>query len=171
MGSYRLAESTVGLIEAQIKTNIAGALSSVRTYRNDALVTLESPKEYFRYEQPAYVYQPPAIFTILKSQDIRSQQMGSNHINSLCDVFVAIVIQDRNQNNLVTKSWRYQAALMQLLHEVTLTSSDSSVKLFCKVQTCEFSQSINIKDQKATDNVFRKEVSLRLQVEHIENFE
>lgn len=169
-GAYRLAETTADLIEATIKTNIAQALANVRAERLDPVVTTEIPKEYFQYET-AHVYRAPAVFIIIKDQIPRDSVMGANHINAMTDVVVAVVVEDRLQRLLVKKAYRYQAALAELLHQVTLTNSDGSVRLFSRVQNFQFSGLINLKDDKAPDAVFRKEVSLKLQVEHIENLE
>lgn len=168
---YRLIETTVRLIEKQIKDNIADALEEIRLLHADALVTLEPPKEYFIYERSAHVYRAPAVFTIFRNQDFRNDAKNANHLNSMCEGYVAIVVQDRNETNLEIKSWRYQAALTKLVHEVTLTSSDGAVRLFSRVQNCEFSGVINLKNPNASESVFRKEVSLRLQVEHVENLQ
>lgn len=170
MGAYWLAEATVDLIESSIRQNIATTLADVRTQRNDPIVTTEIPREYFQYET-AHVYRAPAVFTIIKNQDFRNEVMGANHINAMDEVIVAVVVEDRLEKNIVKKAWRYQSALFQILHEVALTNSDQSVKLFSRVQNCSFSGTINLKNEKAADAVFRKEVSLRLQVEHIENLQ
>jgi len=145
-------------------------LANVRTFRNDSAVSLEAPQEYFRYETPqAPVYRAPAIFTIIKDQTIRDEELNPNYVNSMCDIYVACVVQDRIQNNLTTKAWRYQAALMKILHQTTILSGDGFVKLFIRVKNCGFSGIINIKDDRLSDVIFRKEVNLRLQVNHIEN--
>lgn len=170
MGAYKLAEITADLIESHIKANIAAALAALRTERDDPIVSTEPPREYFQYET-AHVYRAPAIFTIIKNQDFRDGVMKGNHINAMTEVVVAVVVEDRLQRLLVKKAYRYQAALASLVHQVPLTNSDGSVKLFSRVQNCEFSGIINLKDPKANDAAFRKEVSLRLQVEHIENLE
>lgn len=170
MGAYWLAEATVDLIESSIKQNIATALANVRAQRNDPVVTTEPPREYFQYEF-AHAYRAPAIFTIIKNQDLRNEIMGANHVNAMSEVIVAAVVEDRLEKTIVKKAWRYQAALFQILHEVSLTNTDQSVKIFSRVQNCQFSGTINLKDEKRPDSVFRKEVSLRLQVEHIENLQ
>lgn len=171
MGAYRLAEIAVNMIEAQIRSNIAAALAAVRVQRGDAKVTTEPPNEYFQYET-AQVYRAPAVFTIIKGQDFRNQAQGANHINALNDMVIAVVVEDRVERLVTTKAFRYQAALTALLHEVSLTSGDGAVRLFSRVQNSEFAATISyLKDPQASDSVFRKEVSLRLQVEHIENFE
>lgn len=168
--AYWLAETTVSLIEERIKSEISQALANVRQERNDPIVTTYTPLEYFQYEK-AQGYRAPAIFTIIKDQDFRDQTMGANHINAMCEVMVAVVVEDRTESRIVKKAWRYQAALAQILHETSLTNSDGSVRLFSRVQNCQFSGVVSLKDEKSPDNVFRKEVSLRLQVEHIENLQ
>lgn len=170
MGAYRLAEIAVDLIQTQIKSNIAAALAAVRAERNDPVVTTEVPKEYFQYAT-AHVYRPPAVFTIIDSMDIRNETMGANHINAMDSIIVAVVVEDRLERLVVKKAWRYQCALMEILHESVLTSSDNAVRLFSRVKTCEFSGIVNLTSKDKPDACFRKEVSLRLQVEHIENLE
>lgn len=169
-GAYDLAEIAVELIEAQIKANIAQALANVRAHRVDSTVTTEPPREYFQYAM-AHVYRAPAIFTIIQDMDIQSDLTKANHINGLNQIVVAAVVEDRLQRLVVRKAWRYQAALMQCLHEVSLTSADGTLRLFSRVKRCSFSGEINLKDEKAADAVFRKEMTLKLQVEHIENLE
>jgi hypothetical protein len=170
MGAYKLAEITVDLIETAIRQNIATTLANVRTERADPTVSTEPPREYFQYET-AQVYRAPAVFTIIRNQDIRDSVKNANHINSLCEVIVAVVVEDRLERLVTKKAWRYQSALMPILHQVTLTTADLSVRLFSRVQNCEFSGIINLKNENRPDAVFRKEVSLRLQVEHIENLQ
>lgn len=168
--AYYLAETVVNLIQATIKANIAQSLANVRNQRVDAIVTTEPPREYFIYEA-AHVYRAPAVFTIIKDQNIRDSQMKPNHINSMCDVTVAVVVEDRLERLVTIKAWRYQAALMPILHQVSLTNSNGDVRLFSRVQNCQFSGVVDIKDEKAVSAVFRKEMSLRLQVEHIEQLQ
>lgn len=170
MGAFFLAEITADLVEGTIKQNIAQALSNLRQERNDPVVSTEPPREYFQYET-ARVYRAPAIFVIIKDQTPRDSVMGANHMNMMTDMTVAVVVEDRLERLLVKKAYRYQAALTQLLHQVSLTNSDASVRLFSRVQNFQFSGLINLKNDKAPEAVFRKEVSLKLQVEHIENLE
>jgi len=170
MSAYQLAERAVELIQAYIKTNIATALADVRAERNDPIVTTYQPQEYFIYEE-AHDYRTPAVFTIMQGQDIRDEQMGSNHLNAMDDIVVAVVVEDRIKDRVTKKAWRYQSALMACLHHTSLTTLAGDIRLFCRVQSCAFSGIINLKDEKANDAVFRKEVSLRLQVEHIENLQ
>lgn len=169
-GAYNGAELAVDLIEAQIKANILQALANVRAERQDPIVTTEPPREYFQYPT-AHVYRAPAIFTIIQDMDFRENTINPNHINALHRIVVAAVVEDRKQSLVVKKAWRYQSALMQCLHQVTLTSGDGSLRLFSRVNRCSFSGLINLKDPKAADAVFRQEMSLQLQVDHIESLE
>ena len=168
MGAYYGAEIATELIQTQIQTNIAQALASVRTERNDPVVTTEPPREYFIYPT-ANVYRPPAIFTIFESQKVLTTS-GGNHINAEDRIVVAAVVEDRLERLLTIKCWRYQAALMQCLHLVNLTNSDGGVKLFSRVESCEFSPMVNLKGANS-ELIFRKEMGLMLLVDHIENLE
>jgi hypothetical protein len=169
-GAYNGAELAVDLIQAQIKTNITQALQNVRNQRQDPIVTTEPPREYFQYEM-AHVYRAPAIFTIIQDMDFRTDSVKGNILNAKNRIIVAAVVEDRLQRLVVVKAWRYQSALMQCLHEVSLTTADGTLRIFARVQRCSFSGIINLKDPKASDAVFRKEVSLQLIVEHVENLE
>lgn len=170
MGAYYGAELAVDLIQAQIQATIATNLANVRIERDDPIVTTEPPREYFIYAT-ANVYRPPAIFTIFEHQEIRNSQSNGNHINAVDSIVVACVIEDRLEKLLTIKAWRYQAALMQSLHQVTLTNTDGGVRIFSKVQSCEFSGIVNLKAKNAQEQIFRKEIGLRLSVDHIENLE
>ena len=170
MGAYYGAEIATDLIQTQIKNTIVTALASLRAERNDPIVTTEPPREYFIYPT-TNVYRPPAIFTIFEHQQIKNLKSDGNHINAIDSIVVACVVEDRLERLLTIKAWRYQAALMQCLHLVSLTNADGNVRLFSKVESCEFSAIVNLKGKNAQDSVFRKEMALRLSVDHIENLE
>lgn len=169
-GAYQLAELVVDLLQAQVQTYILTALQNVRAQRLDNTVTTEAPRSYFTYEE-AEVYRAPAIFTIIQDTDVRPDVQKANHVNALSRVIVAAVVEDRTKELVVKKAWRYQAALMQLLHLVRLTTADRTLSLFSRVKTCSFSPVVRLKDPKASDAVFRQEMSLTLNVEHIENLQ
>lgn len=168
--AYGLAETIVGLLQDSMKTNIATTLANVKELRPGGLVTLEVPKEYFIYNV-ANVYRCPAVFTIIQDQNIRDNVEKANFINSNCTVLVAVVVEDRTGAGVTKKAWRYQAALMPILHQVSLTNIDGTVRIFSRVSNCQFSGVIHLKDEKSAEAVFRKEVSLKLIVEHIENLQ
>ena len=167
-GSYNGMELAVDLVEAQVKANITQALANVRNQRQDNTVTTESPREYFQYGV-AHVYRAPAVFIIAQDMDFREGAEGQNHVNASDRIVVAVVIEDRKIPLLLKKAWRYQAAMMQCLHHVTLTTADGTLRLFSRVKRCQFSGIINLKDEKAADAVFRQEMSLQLVVDHVEN--
>lgn len=170
MSAYYGAEVAVQLIQAQIQSNIAAALSDVRTERADPVVTTEPPREYFIYPDPN-VYRPPAIITLFEGQSIKNQLSDGNFINAEDRIIVVCVVEDRLERLLTIKSWRYQAALMKCLHLVSLTNSNGNLRLFSKVDSCEFSGIVNLKGKNEAEQIFRKEMGLRLIVDHIENLE
>ena len=170
MGAYYGAETATYLIQDHIKTTIATNLANVRAERDNAVVTTEPPREYFIYHT-SNVYRAPAVFTIFESQKITNTESNGNHINAKDYVTVAVVVQDRLENLLTIKCWRYQAALMQSLHQVILTNGDSSVKLFLRVDECIFTETVSLTGTEGKEQMFRKEVGLKLIVDHIENLE
>ncbi len=170
MGAYFGAEIAVDLIQTHIQATISTALANVRAARSNAVVTTEAPKEYFIYPT-ANVYRPPAVFTIFEHQTIKNLNSDGNFINAVDQIVVACVVEDRLEKLLTIKSWRYQAALMQCLHEVNLTNSGGGLKLFCKVDSCEFSAIVNLTGKNGQEQLFRKEIGMRLSVDHIENLE
>ncbi len=170
MGAYYGPEIAVEVIQTHIQATIAAALSNVRAERSDAVVTTEPPKEYFIYPT-ANVYRPPAIFTVFEHQIIKNKNSDGNFINATDLIVVACVVEDRLEKLLTIKSWRYQAALMQCLHEVSLTNSNGALRLFSKVDSCEFSPIVNLTGKNGQEQIFRKEIGLRLNVDHIENLE
>lgn len=170
MGAYYGAEIATNLIQAQIQATIATTLANVRAERNDPIVTTEPPKEYFNYPH-ANVYRAPAVFTIFEGQQIKNVSSDGNHINAIDNIVVVVVVEDRLERLLTIKAFRYQAALMQSLHLVTLTNSDGGLRLFVKVDSCEFSAIVNLTGKKGAESLFQKEMGLRLSVDHIENLE
>lgn len=167
-GAYNGAELAVDLIQAQIQANIAQALTNIRTQRQNPIVTTEPPREYFQY-QTAHGYRCPAVFVIAQDMDFRESAQGQNTINASDRIVVAVVVEDRKRELLVKKAYRYQSAMMQCLHHVTLTTADGTLRLFSRVKRCQFSGIINRKDEKAPDGVFYQEMSLQLSVDHVEN--
>lgn len=171
MSARWLAEQTVGLIQSEIKANIATALADVRAQRADGMVSTEPPpsQSYFVYGG-AKGYKAPAIFTVIDSMDMQNESRGSNFICAQAAVIVSVVVEDRTQTLLNYKCWRYQAALHNVLHLASLTSTDSKVRLESRVERVlfgpEFSDAV---DKDVPPGVFRKEVALHLVVEHFEN--
>lgn len=169
MSTRHLAESIVALVEKQIQDNIGAALAGVAADRNDDKVTLEVPKEYIRFEN-AKGYRLPAVFTVVRTMRMNNAERGANHINATADLIVSILIGERTQSLLVTKSWRYQAALHEVLHLAQLTTVDSKVKIVTKVEEVHFGPELtDTQDKTDPQSVFRKEVGFLIHVEHWEN--
>lgn len=162
-----LVETDVNLIIAQIKSAIPAALQSIRDDRADGKVTTIVPKLYYISDQNIG-YQSPAVFVIADNLDFRLSG-GQNFIDALVRINVSVVVEDLNTDLLTIKAYRYQAALFDCLNQVSLTNEDQTVKLIIKVESATFSP-VYTDAQKKGDakEVFRKEVLLRLEVEHYE---
>jgi hypothetical protein len=157
------------MIQDYIKANISTALVNVRSERNDPIVSTEPPNEYFIYEE-AHAYRAPAVYILAQDEKVLNSEKGSNYFAARDSIIVNVIVEDRIKTRVTKKAWRYQAALLAVLHETILTSSDNALRLFSIVEDCQFSP-VTLKDPKSADAVFRKEVSLALQVEHIENLQ
>lgn len=169
MNARKLLEGDVDLILTHIKTNIAAALADVRADRTDPIVTTEPPKSYFIYPM-AVGYKTPAVFVIGDSMQFM-QPNGPNFIKALSSINVTVLIEDRTAERLTIKAFRYMAALHEVLEQTNLQTADNKLKIVCKVTRAENSPLYSTKeDESAPDNVFRKEVSLFLEVDHWENF-
>jgi hypothetical protein len=168
--SIDLTEISADLIEQTIKADIAAALTAVRTQRADPKVTTEPPRSYFIFEKPK-AYQCPAIIIIPQGYDFRPSEGGANHINAILRIDVAVVVEDRAADLATRKAWRYQAALMKVLAQRSLTSADGAVKLVVVVNRAEFSPLFTqSEDPAAPEGPFRKEVRLECGAHHFEAF-
>lgn len=169
MSTRRLVETTCTLIKNEIEAQIASKLSGVSTDRNDFIVPLPTPESYFFFPKAAG-YRPPAIFVIAEGFD-KQKPVGANHINAIVTVHVNVVLEELERSNLVISAWRYQAALDEILDQTELEDVDQKVKIVILVSKCSFSPEYTESDD--PDNsiaVFRKEVSLQLEVHHFEGF-
>lgn len=165
MAAQSILESTVFSIQDQIKNNIASFLGEVRNERTDAKVSTEPPAQYFIYEG-AIGYKTPAVFIVADSVDFRLSR-GPNHISAAVKVYVSCVVEDRMQDLLTLKCFRYQDALHKCLDRQHLLTTDSRVKNIVKVTRVDISSN-QTKKMSSTESVFRKEVMLTLEVEHFE---
>lgn len=167
--SVKLTEITYDLISAEIQSKIAAALADVSADRGDKIVSTPPPKKYFKYAF-AKGYETPCVYVICNSHKINNAERNANYLNTTAKVHVSVLIEDRIKDNLVLKSWRYQAALFKILHETSLTTVDNLVKIVVKVDEMLFSPEFSdTNDRDATGSVFRKEVVLSCNVEHYEN--
>jgi len=164
----RIMEGTVLPIQALIQRDIAAQLAIVSADRPDNRVSMEPPKDYFIFDN-AIGYRCPAIFIIGDSVDLALDR-GQNFISSKNTVYVSALIEDRNADLLTLKCWRYQDALFALLDQAHIDVVGANIKNVIKVIKIEYSNTFQAKAQKPgeSDNPFRKEVMLTLEVEHFE---
>lgn len=166
MSAEQLVEKTRDLLLTTIKSDLPQALASIREDREDPIVTTEPPRSFFIYDG-AHTYQCPAVFCVIDSADFPEESLGPNHINAMVRVFVSAVIEDREARLLTIKSERYQAALFRVLHRRHLVDETKNVKIYARVKRAQFSPLFTKERENA--GVFRKEVSLELEVKHFEN--
>jgi len=171
VSAVQLVETAVDLVQAHLKSGISSALGDVRTLRTDAKVTTEPPHttSWFIYERPM-AYKCPAVLLIARETDFQEDTEKPNHINAVHDLAVAVVVEDKDQERLVRKSWRYQSALYKLLHRARLTTGDGAVSLTVIVRRATFSPEFTDSGKEGDpQGVFRKEVLFTCQVRHREN--
>lgn len=173
--SRRLVEYTCTLMRDKILSDLKAALDQVWSDRADEMnwpLTLEMPEAAsIFFHTPAQVMKAPALFIIAEDSNYRKREKAANHINSLDRVNVAIVVEDRTQELLTKKAWRYHAALHQVLDQAILTSSDQTTRLAVVVTNSVFSPHYSDSKNPASDSsTFRQEFALECSVEHWENF-
>jgi hypothetical protein len=168
--ALHLVTADVNLIKDFIKSGITAQLNMQNAlYASEKPnVTTEAPHDYFIYPK-AQGYRTPAVFIVPERQDFKKQERGANHINAETRLNISVLIEDKDAERLYLKAYRYQAALMGLLDQASLTSSDGKVKLTVVVENAQFSPLYSLtKDPSAPNAVFRKEVWLECSVEHYE---
>jgi len=168
--SRHLVEPATDMILNYIKGNIAEALDAVRTDRN-AVKNLgyptPIPKEYFISKN--YVsLQPPSVFIVCDSIDFKKDR-GANHINATAKYGIAAIAEGQTTEENTRTTWRYQAALSQLLDNLSLTSMDSTFKIKVIVRNAEFTEDYEVSTR--PNNIaqrWRKGVLLKCDVEFYE---
>lgn len=162
MSTRHLVETCVRLMEAKLKTDIPTALTDIRINRNDNFVTLEPPRDYFIYPK-AMGYRTPCVFIIADNIDFQKRTSGANHINANCRVNITVMVEDKDAERLMIKSYRYQAALHQVLDQTQFLSADGKAKFTSVIQSATFSplysNATNPNDAQA---VFRREIGLEV---------
>lgn len=153
------------LLIGKMKADLPGALAAVRGNRNDAVVGLQEPAEYYIYP-PSKLLRAPAVITICESYDTQARTRGANFVSAVGYFKVALVVEEKDLRLLTLKAERYQAALVEILNQVPLVSDDSEVKIFPIVTGFSFSPEYTTTD--TPQSVFRKEVVVDLEVEHYE---
>lgn len=158
-----LVESACDAIIDKLQADLPTALSDIRANRADNYVTMEPPRDYFVYPK-AKGYRTPAVFVIGDRIDFLKAQKGANHVNAAIRVNVTILVEDRDADRLMRKSYRYQAAMHQVLDQVSLMTADNQAKLTIVVQNASFSGLYSNMEAGNPAAVFRQEIALECDV-------
>jgi hypothetical protein len=165
-------EIAVKLITQQIQNNIGTALLAVSVDRNDGYVPLPIPKQYFNYKG-ARCDQPPSVFVVPGGDDVDyKKDRGANFIFATASINTAIIVENQRKDQLQTQSYRYLAALLQILDQVGLTAPNNAFRLKVIVQKSRFLEDYTEStkpDHPAS--MWRKGVELELDVEFYEQLQ
>lgn len=162
---YKLTEVATSLITAAIQTGIQNGLSDISNYWHDG-ISLELPQTYLNYAS-SKGYRKPVIYVIPESMSFQ-QERGANHINALFRINVSCVVEERIERLLNSKAWRYQCAIVKLLHLKALDNTDHTVRVIPKVMNVVYSPTYSEDTLSNGPEVFCKEVLIELDVEHYE---
>lgn len=166
--SRHLVETAVDAIIGKLKTDLPTALADVRLNRGDNLVTMEAPRDYYVYPR-AKGYRSPAVFVIGDRIDFQKDRKGANHVNAAIRVNVSVLVEDKDAERLMRKSYRYQAAVHQVLDQQPLTSLDGAVRMTLVIQNAAFSGLYSNLEPGDPQAVYRQEISLELDCFQFEN--
>ncbi len=165
MSSVNLTEVVVTTILDYLKINMPTALADVRTERMDPSVNTEIPKEYFNYA-PAHGFRCPAITMVADNIDFHLER-GQNFVSAIIAGVCSVCVEDKDQNNLTKKSWRYQDALFSILNRQHFDVD--GVRMIIKIIRLRYSNDGIMKNDGVSQSVFQKEVALDLEIEVYQN--
>lgn len=158
-----LVESACDGIIDLLQADLPTALVNIRANRADNLVTMEPPRDYYIYPK-AQGYRTPAVFVIGDRIDFMKAQRGANHVNAALRINVTILVEDKDAERLMRKSYRYQAAMHQVLDQRAFMTSDNQAKLTVVVQNASFSGLYSSAQPGSPAAVFRQEIALECDV-------
>lgn len=162
MSTRHLTETCVRAIESVLKANLAAALNDIRINRGDNFVTMEPPRDYFVYPR-AMGYRAPAVFIIGDRIDFQKREKGANHVNANCRVNVTCLVEDKDAERIMIKSYRYQAAIHEVLDQSQFLSSDNEAKITFVIQSATFSPLYsNTETANDPQAVYRREIGLEI---------
>ena len=165
-----LVEPASDLLVDYIEANIAAALTSIRADRNAVQnlgLPTPIPREYF-IARSYMALQTPAIFVVCDSIDFKKDR-GANHINATAKYGIAAISEGLNTEDVTRITWRYQAALSQILDNLSLTSADNTFSIRVIVKSAEFLEEYDTSSQgNNTAKRWRKGVQLKCDVEFYE---
>ena len=157
-----LVESCVREIQAALKSGIPAALTDIRINRADNLVTLEPPRDYFVYPK-AMGYRTPCVFIIGDSINFQKREAGSNFVNANVRINVTVLVEDKDAERIMMKSYRYQAAIHQVLDQTQFDTADGKCRFTAVIQGASFSPLYsNTEDSSSSQAIFRREIALEV---------
>ena len=162
-----LVETAVDLIVDKLEADLPAALQDIRVNRADNLVTMEPPRDYFVYPK-SLGYRTPAVFVIGDRIDFLKNQKQANFIDATCRINVTILVEDKDAERLMRKSYRYQAAAHQVLDQAVLQSQDGQARMTVVIMNASFSGLYSTLRENDPQSVFRQEIALECDVQNYE---
>lgn len=167
MSTRHLIETAVDLIITQLKAGLPAALNDIRVNRGDKLVTMEPPRDYYVYPK-SLGYRTPCVFVIGDRIDFLKDQKQANFIDATCRVNISVLVEDKDAERLMRKSYRYQAAVHQVLDQAVLQSLDNEAKMTVVIMNASFSGIYSTLRENDPQSVFRQEIALECDVQNYE---
>ncbi len=168
MSARHLVEPATDLLVGYITQNIETALAAVRGSRN-AVENLGISTPNFRESFIARGYtalQPPSLFVVCDDVDFKKAERGANFIDATAHYTIAAISEGQTQEIVARATWRYQAALSQILDNKTLTSADGELRIVVIVRNADFSEEYDLSTKEGNPaKRWRKEVHLKCDVE------
>ncbi len=166
--TFYLIENATDMLGEYIVSNVGAVLASIRAQRNsEENLGIATPvfKDYFI--APKYsALQPPALFIICDDIDFKKEQRGANFIDATAHYTFAAVSEAQTVEQVARATWRYQAALAQLLDNLSLTTTDGAFRIKVIVKGADFNQEYDVSTEAGnTAKRWRKEVHLKCDVE------
>jgi hypothetical protein len=158
-----LVETAVDLVVDKLKADLPDALNDIRINRADNLVTMEPPKGYYTYPR-SQGYRCPIVFVIGDRIDFLKAQRQANHVNAAIRLNISVMVEDKDSDRLMRKSYRYQAAIHQVLDQAVLQSADNLARMTVVIQNASFSPLYSNLEAGDPQSVFRQEIALECDV-------
>lgn len=162
-----LIETAVDLIVDKLEADLPVALQDIRVNRADNLVTMEPPRDYYIYPK-SLGYRTPAVFVIGDRIDFLKNEKQANFIDATCRVNISVLVEDKDAERLMKKSYRYQAAVHQVLDQAVLLSADGQAKMTVVIMNASFSGLYSTLKENDPQSVFRQEIALECDVQNYE---
>lgn len=163
-----LVETATDMLVECIENNIAAALVDVRADRNAAgNQGISTPvfREYFIARNYSAL-QAPSLFVVCDDVDFKKKERGANFIDATAHYTIAAISEGQTNEMVARATWRYQAALSDVLDQKALTSADGAFKIIVIVRNADFSEEYDVSTKQGNPaQRWRKEVHLKCDVE------